>query len=145
MVVTAKVGLKELGQGTVLIDPLHTASLKVDADGTIPVPEFAVYIQMRTEDANGTFPMYLEVRDETNSVVIPNGRSSEENITFESRYFPVMPFEHVFLMRGLILPSPGIYHLHIMLRHTSLNDMPHSAQPAILRIVPHEKTFEAMP
>lgn len=120
-----------------LNEPFHTVHIEPDANGQLAASELMLYVQMTDEDASGTFDFAIEVRTDTN-VVIRNGRTNAERITFYSRYHPARAFEHVFLLRGLVFPAPGVYHFHVMCGHASLSDRPNAVRPARLRVVRHE-------
>lgn len=117
-----------------LNEPLHTVLAPADGSGKLPAPEFALYVQMTDEDAHGTFDFTVEVRTDTN-VVIRHLKVEPLRVTFGSRYYPVRPFEHVFVIRDLVFDAAGVYHFHVMCGHASLSDRPDATRPAKLRVV----------
>jgi hypothetical protein len=117
-----------------LNEPLHTVLVSPDASGNLAAPEFALYVQMTDEDAHGTYDFTVEVRTDTN-VVIRHQSVEPVRVTFVKRYHPVRPFEHVFRLRGLVFPAPGVYNFHVMCGLASLSDRPNATRPAKLRVV----------
>ncbi|HEX4611669.1 MAG TPA: hypothetical protein VH092_25965 [Urbifossiella sp.] len=117
-----------------LNEPLHTVLAPADSTGKLPAPEFALYVQMTDEEAHGTYEFTVEVRTDTNIVIRP-AAVEPVRVTFVKRYYPVRPFEHVFLIRDLVFDAPGGYHFHVMCGHASMSDRPNATRPAKLRVV----------
>jgi hypothetical protein len=114
--------------------PLHTVIVTPDESGRLLAPEFALYVQMTDEDANGTFDFTVEVRTDTN-VIIRHATVEPMRVTFFSRYHPPTPLEHVFVLRDLVFPAPGWYHFHVMCGLASMSDRPNTTRPAKLRVI----------
>lgn len=121
------------GQPFRLVEPLHTVVVTPDEHGQLSAPEFALYVQMSDEDADGTFDFTVEVR--TDDTVIPHHSVEATRMTFFSRIHPPRPFEHVFVIRDLVFHAPGDYHFHVMCGHASMSDRPGAPRAARLRVI----------
>lgn len=121
-----------------LQEPLHTVLLEPDENGQLSAPELMLYVQMTDEDAQGTYRFRVEVRSESN-IVLRELRDVGIDVTFTSRVYPMRPFEHVFVIRGVVFPAPGVYHFHVMCGLASMSDRPNATRPAKLRVVQAER------
>lgn len=117
-----------------LVEPLHTVVVTPDESGQLLAPEFALYVQMTDEDASGTYDFTVQVRTETN-VIVRHATVEPMRVTFFSRYHPPSPLEHVFIIRDLVFPAPGVYHFHVMCGLASMSDRPNATRPAWLRVI----------
>lgn len=133
-VLCSRVGYDADNRIVSLHEPLHTVALGPDALGRLLAPEFALYIVLVADNAQGDFEFSVEVRTESNVIIRP-GRIERHPVSFASQYYPFAPFEHVFLIRDLVFPAPGWYHFHAMNRHASLSEHPDAARPPKLRVV----------
>lgn len=120
-----------------LIEPQYALGIVPDERGMLPVPEVALYVQLDDDQALGTFWFLVEVRT-ASGFVIPNGRTARAEITFTGNPDPLLAYEHVFDLRGLVFPEPGRYHFHVMCNHMSLNEHA-SIPPSRLRVMPAER------
>jgi hypothetical protein len=118
--------------------PLHTVLIEPDEQGKLSAPELMLYVQMTDDEAQGTFRFRVQVRSGTN-IVLNDFPASGLEVSFQSHLYPVAPFEHVFVLRGLVFPMPGVYHFHVMSGHASLSDRENSARPAKLRVIAAER------
>jgi len=135
LVLCSYVGYDGQQQPFSLNEPLHTVLAPADGSGKLPAPEFALYVQMTDEDAHGSFDFTVEVRNDTNDVVLRHLTVEPLRVTFGSRYYPVKPFEHVFVIRDLVFDAPGVYNFHVMCGLASMSDRPNATRPAKLRVV----------
>lgn len=122
-----------------LVEPTHTVAVVPNADGKLPGPELAVYVQLDDENAFGTFWFSVEVRT-TSGIVLPGGRSRPREITFDGQPDPLQLCEKVFPVHDLVFPEPGRYHIHVMCNHLSLHSREHTQPPLRVRVVPAERT-----
>jgi hypothetical protein len=120
-----------------LNEPLYALGLVPDAGGKLPAPEFVVVIQLDDEHAVGTFWLTVEVRT-ASGFVIPGGRLPPYEATFSGSPDPLVPFEHVFDVRGLVFPEPGRYYFHVMCNHMSFHSRDPICAPPRLRVLPGE-------
>jgi hypothetical protein len=122
-----------------LNEPTHTLSVVPNADGKLPAPELAVYVQLDDENAVGTFWFSIEVRT-VSGIVLPGGRSRPVEITFAGQPDPLQMHEDVFPVRGLVFPEPGRYHVLVMCNHMSLHSREQTQPPLRVRVLPAEQT-----
>ena len=102
-----------------LNEPIHTLQFVPGIDGRFRPKSMALYTQL--EDAVGTFPFSVEVRDEHNFVVNPN--PPRVGITFPGMAYRVTPLEQVFAL-DVTFPTPGVYFVHLVCNHLSLHEPP---------------------
>ncbi len=133
-VLCSYVGFDGQNQPSSLNEPLHTVLAPADGSGKLLAPEFALYVQMTDEDAHGTYDFTVEVRTDSN-VILRHLTVEAVRVTFVKRYYPVRPFEHVFVLRDLVFDAPGVYHFHVMCGLASMSDRPNATRPAKLRVV----------
>ena len=130
-----------------LVHPIHSAALEANPDGSLQAPDWELYFQLNDENATGTFHFIIEVRDE-NDQPVQFGRSLPITVVFQSHYLPITPFEHVLEVSGLVLPSPGTYHLHMLgcragassepeelQEYLSMHDFAGAVLPAKVRVI----------
>jgi hypothetical protein len=100
-----------------LNEPIHTLQIPPGTAGRFRPPPLALYTQL--EDAVGTFPFSLEVRDERGFVVNPN--APRVSITFPGTEYRSVPLEQVFTL-DIAFPGPGAYGVHLVCNHRSMHD-----------------------
>jgi hypothetical protein len=122
-----------------LNEPLYALGIAPDTHGKLPAPDFVLVIQLDDEHAIGTFWITAEVRT-SGGLVLPHGRLSPVEMTFTGSPDPLVPFEHVFDVRGLVFPEPGRYYFHVMCNHISLHDRVPMSSPLCMRVLPAEAT-----
>jgi hypothetical protein len=122
-----------------LHEALYALGLPPNTHGKLPAPEFVLVIQLDDEHAVGTFWITAEVRT-AGGVVLPHGRLTPVEMTFTGNPDPLVPFEHVFDVRGLVFPEPGRYYFHVMCNHISLHNRVPMSSPLCLRVLPGEPT-----
>lgn len=122
-----------------LVEPTHTLRIEPTADGKLPGPEMALYVQFDDEHALGTFWFSIEVRTGS-GIVLPGGRSRPVEITFDGQPDPLQLREEVFPVRGVVSPEPGRYHVHVMCNHLSLHSREQTQPPLRVRVLPAERT-----
>lgn len=103
------------GNGNVfaLNEPQHTVVVHPDARRKLSAPELMLFLQMTDWDACGTFEFRVEVHSDE-GVILRGPPEDCVRVTFVPRTFPFYPFEHVFVLRGLVFPHPGCYDFHVM-------------------------------
>ncbi|MBY0456828.1 MAG: hypothetical protein K2V38_05790 [Gemmataceae bacterium] len=121
-----------------LVEPTHTIAAIPAADGKLPAPEMAVYVQLDDENAAGTFWFSIEVRT-ASGIVLPGGRSRPFEVAFDGPADPLQLREEVFPVRDLVFPEPGRYHIHVMCNHMSLHSREHTQPPLRVRVFPAEQ------
>lgn len=120
-------------------EPLYALGIAPDERGKLPAPDFVVVIQLDDEHAVGTFWLTVEARTGT-GIVLPGGRLPPVEVTFVGNPDPLVPFEHVFDVRGLVFPEPGRYYFHVMCNHIPLHVRDPISAPPCLRVLPGEAT-----
>ncbi|MBA4062114.1 MAG: hypothetical protein C0501_00080 [Isosphaera sp.] len=101
-----------------LNEPIHTLRIPAGTVGGYRPPPLALYTQI--EDAVGTFPFSVEVRDEREYVVNPS--PPRVPVTFPGTEHRAVPLEQVFAV-DVTFPGPGVYLVHLVCNHRSLHEL----------------------
>jgi hypothetical protein len=126
-----------------LVEPLFGIAIQPDVNGALPAPDIELYVQLEDEHAAGTYWFAVEVRNPRDDrvpggCIISNGRTKPVEVTFAGNFDALAPFEHVFVLRGLVFPDAGWYHFHVMCNHFSMHEKERTQPPLQLLVVPAE-------
>jgi hypothetical protein len=113
----ARFDLTDHGLPFSLHAPIHTLPLPPGHVGRYRPSPLILYAQL--EDAVGTFPLSLEVRDEEGFVINPG--APRASVTFPGTAHRAVPLEQVFEL-DITFPGPGVFFVHLMCNHRSMHE-----------------------
>lgn len=100
-----------------LHEPIHTLQIPPGTTGRYHPPPLALYCQL--EDAVGTFPFSVEVRDEQGFAINPN--APRVVVAFPGTAYRAVPLEQV-LEVDITFPGPGVFFVHLVCNHRSMHE-----------------------